>query len=194
MVGNDRTPLLICANHLTMVDSVLIAWALAGPWWYLRHYRTLPWNTPERSNFASNPLQAALTYVLKCIPIQRGGRRAEVAETLQRFAGAIASGEVGLIFPEGGRSRSGRVEMENAAWGVGRVVKSIPRCRVLCVYLRGDAQDNYSRLPARDDTLRISMDFIEPKSEHEGLRGSLEISRQIVAKLADMEREYFDAR
>jgi len=194
LVEFDRTPLLICANHLTMIDSAIIAWALAGPWWYLRHFRTLPWNTPERVNFASHPLHRVLAYIFKCMPIRRGGRRAEVAQTLQRFSDAIGKGEVGLIFPEGGRSRSGRVDVENAAWGVGRVVKSIPNCRVLCVYLRGDAQSDYSNLPEKGDRLRISLATLEPKSEHRGLRGSRDVARQIVSKLSEMERDYFDAR
>jgi hypothetical protein len=194
IVGRDRTPLLVCANHLTMIDSVLIGWALAGPWWYLRHFRTLPWNLPEQTNFATNPLHRVLIYIFKCLPIRRGGSRTEVAETLQRFAHILASGDVGLIFPEGGRSRSGRVEVESAAWGVGRVVKSVPSCRVLCVYLRGDAQTEYSDLPSSGDTLRVSLALLEPKSDHSGLRGSRDVARQIVSRLSEMEREYFDAR
>ena len=72
----DRRPLLVCANHLTMVDSALIAWALGSPLWYLRHFAAVPWNTPERRNFASSPVQRALVWLMKCVPIERGGDRA----------------------------------------------------------------------------------------------------------------------
>jgi hypothetical protein len=36
--------------------------------------------------------------------------------------------------------------------------------------------------------------LLEPKSDERGLRGSLDIARQIVAKLAELERSHFDAR
>lgn len=187
-------PLLICANHLTLIDSALIAWALAPPGWYVRHFRTLPWNVPERNNFASTPLQRILAYIYKCLPIVRGGNRSEVADTLGRLTQLVARGEVGLLFPEGGRSRSGRVEPERAAWGVGRVVKAVPGCRVLCVYLRGERQQGYSALPFRRDRLHTRLSLIEPKTHYPGLRGSRELARQIADRLAEMEREHFDAR
>lgn len=187
-------PLLICANHLTMIDSALIAWALAPPHWYVTHFSALPWNVPERTHFAATFTQRVLAYLYKCLPIVRGGSRDEVADTLGRFAFLLWRGEAGLIFPEGGRSRSGRVEVENAAYGVGRIVKSVPGCRVLCVYLRGDAQSGYSNLPARGDRLRISLSSLEPKSDHAGLRGSRDVARQIAARLAEMELEHFARR
>ncbi|MDH3519651.1 MAG: 1-acyl-sn-glycerol-3-phosphate acyltransferase [Myxococcales bacterium] len=192
--GESKAPLLICANHLTMIDSALIAWALAGPGWYLLHYDALPWNVPERRNFASTLPRRFLAYVYKCMPIVRGGSREQLAETLARFAHLLVRGEVGLLFPEGGRSRTGRVDPDNAAYGVGRIVRSIPGCRVLCVYLRGDRQESYSVAPARGDRLCVSLAFVEAKSDHPGLRGSRDVARQIVARLAEMEREYFDAR
>ena len=187
-------PLLICANHLTMIDSALIAWALGRPGWYVRNFHALPWNVPERSNFAATPLQRALAYIYKCLPISRGGDRSEVATILNRLAQLVARGEAGLLFPEGGRSRTGRVEIAQAAWGVGRVVKAIPGCRVLCVYLRGERQENYSALPARGERLHARLSLIEPKTHHTGLRGSRELARQIAGRLAEMEREHFDAR
>ena len=189
----SRAPLLICGNHLTMIDSALIAYALGSPLWYVTHYATLPWNVPDRGNFASTPLQRALVYVYKCLPIARGGPREQVASALARFIHLLRRGDVGLIFPEGGRSRSGRVEVANAAYGVGRIVKSVPGCRVLCIYLRGDAQHGYSDLPARGDTVRARIAWLEPKSHQSGLRGSLDISRQILGRIAELEREHFDA-
>ena len=72
-------------------------------------------------------------------------------------------------------------------------MKSLPGCRVLCVYLRGDAQHEYSGLPARGDTLRARIAWLEPKSDSSGLRGSLDIARQILIRLGELEREHFDA-
>ena len=51
--AESRAPLLVCANHLTLVDSFLVAWALGSPLWYLRHFPSLPWNLPEERNFAA---------------------------------------------------------------------------------------------------------------------------------------------
>ena len=188
----ERVPLLICANHLTMIDSALIAWALAAPAAYLRDFAALPWNLPEQTLFASTWPRRVLAYVFKCLPIVRGGSRIAVAHTIDRFVHLLESGEVGLLFPEGGRSRSGRVEVSRAAYGVGRVVKGLPGCHVLCVYLRGEAQHAYSNLPARGDRLHVRLATIEPKSDHPGLRGSRDIARQIAGRLAELEADHFD--
>lgn len=185
--SESRAPLLICANHLTMVDSALVAWALGSPWWYVRHFDALPWNVPERANFARTWWQRALVYVMKCLPIPRGGARGEVAGVLKRFTALLSQGDVGLVFPEGGRSRSGRVDPKAATYGVGRIVKALPGCRVLCVYLRGERQRSWSRLPARGDRFHVALSCIEPRTAQPGLRGSLDITRQVVAHLAEME-------
>jgi 1-acyl-sn-glycerol-3-phosphate acyltransferase len=186
--------MLICANHLTMIDSFVIAWALGSPWWYFRHFRTLPWNMPERSIFATTPVMRALAYALKCIPIERGGNRVEINGVLARVTHTLSNGNVTLIFPEGGRSRTGRVEVDSAASGVGRICRSVPGCRVICVYLRGDHQQGYSRIPIRGERFRGSLSMIEPKTDHQGLRASRDVARQIAARLAEMEQEYFDDR
>jgi hypothetical protein len=158
--GENDAPLLVCGNHLTMIDSALIAFA----------------------------------YVYKCVPVERGGSRQVVAGSLARFTHLLARGEVALVFPEGGRSRTARVDVENAAYGVGRIVRSVPDCRVLCVYLRGDRQRDYAALPARGDRLRTHLSLVEPKSDCGGLRGSRDVARQIVMRLAEMEEEHFHAR
>ncbi len=184
----SRAPLLVCANHLTMVDSFLVAWALGSPLWYLAHYASLPWNVPEERNFAATGWSRALVYVMKCLPIRRGADKREAARVLSRLAHLLGRGEVGLVFPEGGRSRSGRVEADTAAYGVGRLIKTLPGCTVLCVYLRGAHQETWSDLPVRGERFRAELSLLEPKSDAAGLRGSLEIARQIVGRLQEMER------
>lgn len=187
-------PMLICANHLTLIDSFLVAWALASPWRLALHYDEMPWNVPEQRNFGSNVFERSASWVLKCIPIVRGGAREEVAAVLDRVAALSRAGEIALIFPEGGRSRTGRVEIDNAAWGVGRIVSALPGCRVVCVYLRGRRQQTWSSVPARGDVLDVDVTCIEPKSDARGVRRSRDFARQIVAQLASMEREHFDGR
>ncbi len=193
-IREDRRPLLLCANHLTLVDSAVIAYALGSAWWYVRRYDSMPWNVPERLNFAVSRLQRMLTYVMKCRPVTRGGNRQSVARVLEDVMALLSYGEAALLFPEAGRSRSGRVEVESASPGVGRIVQARPGCRVLCIYLRGDGQETFGDYPKRGETFRVRLRLIEPTSEARGLRGSQQIARKIVDELVDMENGYFDDR
>jgi hypothetical protein len=190
----SKAPLLVCANHLTMVDSFLIAWALGSGAYWLSHPDELPWNTPEQTNFGRTRLQRFLIFIAKCIPITRGGPREDIGEVLERVKYLLAQGETACIFPEAGRSRTGRVEENAAAWGVGRIVGAVPGCRVLCVYIRGRAQTTWGTRPATGDTLDVALACIEPKSDVRGVRRSRDLAAQIVRQLRRMEEEYFDAR
>jgi hypothetical protein len=184
-------PLLVCPNHLTMADSALVAWALGSPWWYLRHFSALPWNAPPRRSLDAAPGARELVYLMKCLSRRRGGDLRAAAAGLDRLAHLLARGEVALVFPEGGPSTD-RVDLDRAAHGVGRLVSTLPGCRVLCVYLRGERQQGHSDLPARGDRLWVSLSTLEPKSDHAGLRGSRDVARQIALRLAEMERAHFE--
>ncbi len=192
--AQSDAPLLVCANHLTLVDSFLIAWALGSGGYWLRHPDELPWNTPETANFGKTWIARVLIFVLKCIQITRGGAREAVGDVLMRVKYLLASGETALIFPEAGRSRSGRVEEDAAAWGVGRIVGAVPGCRVLCVYIRGRKQVTWGDFPEKGDTLDVSLVCIEPKSDAKGARRSRDIAQQITRQLGRMEDDYFNAR
>jgi hypothetical protein len=187
-------PLLICPNHLTMLDSAVVAWALGGSWWYLFHYSRLPWNLPEYNNYASQLPTRIGAWLTKCIPVIRGGRREDVSRVIKRLQHLLSRGETVLIFPEGGRSRSGRVEADAVAHAVGRILTSVPGCQSLCVYLRGDRQQTWSTVPARGDSFYIDFEVVEPHSDHSGMRRSRDFSQQIVARLVGMEEEYFARR
>jgi hypothetical protein len=191
MLRRSGRPLVVCANHLTLVDSAVIAWALASPAWFLAHYASLPWNVPERANFASSPLSRVLVYLMKCVPVVRGGDRRAVGRVLTRLSWLVSRGEVVLLFPEGGRSRTGRVEEDSAAYGVGRLVASVPGCRVLCVYLRGRKQDGPGDLAADGESFVVRSELIEPRSAHYGMRGARDVAQQIVSELRRLEVEHF---
>ncbi len=190
----SNAPMLICANHLTLVDSFLVSWALGSGVYWLTHPDEMVWNTPESTNFGTRWTSRIMIYWMKCISITRGGSREGVASVLERVRYLLSSGEAALLFPEAGRSRSGRVDEEAAAWGVGRVVGRVPRCRVLCVYLRGRRQTSWSDFPEKGDVFDVSMVCIEPKSDARGVRRSLDLSRQVTRQLAHLEKDYFDAR
>jgi hypothetical protein len=126
--------------------------------------------------------------------VPRGGDRQQVVHVLERLAHLLRSGEVVLMFPESGRSRTGRVDTGATADGVGRLIKDVEGCRVLCVYARGDAQRSWSNLPARGETFTIATRVVEPRTDLRGLRASRDLATQVVQHLADMEREYFEGR
>ena len=148
----------MCANHLTMIDSFILSYASFGLIRHITHFRQLPWNLPERSNFQSNMFLAVLCYLSKCIPVDRGGSREKMKETLDQCIYLLRNRHTVMIFPEGGRSRTGRVDKDNFSYGVGRFIKDVEGCKVMCIYLRGDKQRAFSVIPAWGDKFYAQME------------------------------------
>ncbi|MBF0225444.1 MAG: 1-acyl-sn-glycerol-3-phosphate acyltransferase [Desulfobacterales bacterium] len=186
-------PWIICANHLTLIDSLILAYAMFPIHRYLVNYRLVPWNVPEKYNyFHKNIIVALFCYLVKCIPIIRKGSRAAVKSSLNRCAHVLAKGESLMIFPEGTRSRTGRVDVNNFPYGVGRLVCNYPESLVLCVYLRGEHQITYGKIPKINERFAMIVDCIRPTSSAKGLKAQRDCSRQVIEKLAEMERHYFE--
>ena len=187
-------PWIICANHLTMIDSLIISYATFSFRRHLMHYRELPWNLPERKNFQKNIVTAFLCYLCKCVPINRGGNREEMKKTLDKCTSLLEWRQPILIFPEGGRSRTGRVNTEGFSYGVGRFVKEFEECKVMCIYLRGDSQRTYSFIPKFGERFTVDIKVFEPEgTEENGLRAQRHYAEQIVKHIAQMETRYFDS-
>jgi len=189
-----KGPWLICANHLTMIDSMVLAYALFPMHGCIFQYNLLPWNLPERANFQKNFLLAFLCYVSKCVPVARGGDREEMKQVLEKCLFLLRKKKQNfLIFPEGGRSRTGRVDTQNFTYGVGRFLQDVDDCHVLCVYLRGDHQDQYSNMPYQGERFTCLVETLDiSRDNHQtGLRAQRHYTEQIIQHLAAMEERYF---
>lgn len=193
LTKTHKGPFLICPNHLTMVDSVLIIWALASAWRYFLHFSLFAWNLPERRHASNDPLRQVVCYLGKCITIVRQGPAEQTKRSLAKINYLLEHGDSVMIFPEGTRSRSGKVDTQNFAYGVGKLVQDIPNLKVLCVYFRGKSQAIYSNFPKRNEEFTISIEPITPHSDFQGLRGTRDIATQIIGKLSAMENQYFNA-
>ena len=184
-------PVVVCANHLTMFDSIFLHYVLASVPSYLKSWRLFSWNVPAVENFKRDPFLRALTYLAKTIPIDRTGTAAHYRSVLDRIKYLAGRGEIFTIFPEGGRSRTGRVEVERVASGIGNIVRDLDRPLVLCVYMRSEKQVSYGFLPPRGDRIHVRAELIEPKTTAGGVRAAKELSKQIISKLRELEIAHF---
>jgi hypothetical protein len=192
---NHRGPWIICPNHLTNIDSIILAYAIAPMHTYLLNFRLLPWNLPERANFQRNFISTLLCYLAKCIAVNRGGDREEMKLVLEKCIYLLRRRQPVLIFPEGGRSRTARINVENHTYGVGRFVSSEEDSKVLCLYLRGDHQDTYTNIPRLGEHFSLAIEVLTPaRTELGGLRAQRHYAEQIINRLAQMEGAYFEAR
>ena len=188
-------PWLICPNHLTMIDSVVISYGMASLGGHILRFRRVPWNLPERKNFQRNIFLTVLCYLAKCLPVNRGGSREELQRLLDKCRYVLDWKQSLLVFPEGGRSRTGRINQENFSYSVGRFVDENPNCRVMLVYLRGDGQETYGSMPRFGEHFTMNVEQFDPgREEGGGLRLQREYARRIVERLAEMEAEYFAGR
>lgn len=187
-------PTIVCANHLTMVDSAFLHYALAPLTDYARDFRRFSWNVPTTDHYTKSRLLQVLVYLTKCVPIDRSSAAEERKAVLNQLAYLASHGQVITLFPEGTRSRTGRVDVESVTYGVGQILKELDSPQVLCAYLRGERQETYSTIPAFADTLTLRVALVEPRTKETGLRAARDLSRQVIEKLKAMEDELIAER
>ncbi len=187
-------PTLVCANHLTMADSGFLHWALAPLPEYLVRYRRFSWNVAAVEHFRKNPFLNALVFLAKTVPLDRGGDEAHRKAVVARLQWLVSRGEVLTLFPEGTRSRSGRIDPAAVTYGVGQILKDLDRPQVLCAYLRGRRQEAASGVPAWGDTLDLKVELLEPTTTETGLRAVRDLSRQVIHQLKAMEDAWLAQR
>ncbi len=193
-IAKRNRPLLVCGNHLTMLDSVIMMWAFASLPYYFFNFRLYAWNIPAKENFVKYLSLRIITYLCKCIPIERHGSAKHKERIVQKLNYLLSRKEVCMLFPEGTRSRTGRVVLENLTYGVGNMVVANPECDVLCVYLRGSTQEIYSNIPHKGDSMSMTMELIALDKSTSGRRLARDISHQVINKIKQMEDRYFEQR
>lgn len=194
-IAKEPGPLIICANHLTFIDSALILWTFGGGFWYLRNFARYSWNLPAGDFFKRKAFHRFMGTIAKCIFVYRNGSKAHKDSVIELCTHLVRAGEVVTVFPEGRRSRTGRFDPDALAHGVGKMVAGLGgSCRVLCVYLRGDKQDTYSNYPQRGSRFHVSTELIHVRTAKQGREGYAEVVSPIGRTLKAMEDRYFDQR
>lgn len=187
----DPSPLIICGNHLTYIDSAIIIWALCPIWKYVFRYKTLSWNLPAGDHFKKKWIHRTCAFLFKCIFIHRDGSKKHKLAILNTARYLVTQGHYLTLFPEGRRSRSGRFATDKLSYGVGKLVYTLDNPRVLCVYLRSDKQENYLSYPPKGSEFYMKMAVIRPRSNQTGRKAYADHTHQIVEKIKEFENEYF---
>jgi 1-acyl-sn-glycerol-3-phosphate acyltransferase len=90
-------PVIVAANHLSMVDSFLLPLPLRRQVYFL-----------AKAEYFVNPVQRALMTGLNNIPVDRSGGRASLM-AIDAAVPVLRAGKVLGVFPEGTRSPDGRL-------------------------------------------------------------------------------------
>lgn len=186
-------PVIICANHLTLIDPFIIAVAL-GSWLdYLLGNMTPIWNFPKGTYVYKKRIFRWLFFIFKTIPVQTPPGKKNTKRLLQIITYLLKRQEPILLFPEGTRSINGRIDKTNFSSGVGYLLRQVENTSVICVYLRGQAQTVRSKFPAKGDRFFCDLKLIKPQliSTAE-TPTNVHLTEQVIATLYDMEQNYFN--
>lgn len=188
-------PLLICSNHLTYIDPVILLWAFGSYRYYLFNYKRFVWNFPNSRYSQKNGFNKLFFFISKCIPIHRNAYNKKIKETWSKMIYLLLRKETLLIFPEGKRSSTGRIDDRNCTKGTGRLLSQIPNLPVLCVYLKGESNNNRS-FPEKGEKFHIRFKLIYPETHetHENDAKTIEhYSSQIIHALCSLEEKFLAA-
>lgn len=194
--GHDG-PVIWAANHLTLIDSFLVFWAIF-PWYKVRRTQLVPWSTPEYRNYYhlgnywQQRLIRGVLYLCRCIPFLRGGEDAASLlwreKAFEKCAWILKDGGSVFVYPEAGRSRKGWLEPHQPKDFLGRLALEVPQAKFLCVYMRGEGQLYTTTYPAQGETFRAYGTLLPGPQENEPPRA---VSQRLFDTLAQLQEDWF---
>lgn len=189
----DPSPLIICSNHLTYIDSIILIYAFGHHLWYWLHFRRLTWNTPG-ANYRSNKLFRFVFFFAKCLTIDRSGTRAHKMGVLSVVRDLLKKGEVLTIFPEGRRSKTGFFDDSKLAYGVGKIASELPSCRILCIHMRSPTQSQASGFPKKGSLFHLSGELLSyGPGELSAMKDpTTVVTLEIAKRIKKLEAAYFN--
>ncbi len=193
-IAKTPGPLIICSNHLTFIDSMILIWAFGGNFWYFFNFSRFSWNLPAGDFFKKKWHYRLLASIAKCIFIHRDGPKEHKNTVVGMCRTLLEAGETITFFPEGRRSRTGRFEADRLTFGVGKLVSMIGPCPVLCVYLRSDKQTSYSSYPAKNSTFHVAMELLHCAATEPGQEGYQNVISKVRTSIMRMEDQYFSSQ
>lgn len=105
VIDKVKGPYVLASNHLTMIDSFVDSLLFFKK--SLKSYNNAPYHTPEYGNFYLNRIVSWYMNRVKCIPVKRGLGIDQRTQTVVKEK--LLNGGVVHIFPEGTRSRTGKL-------------------------------------------------------------------------------------
>ena len=181
-----KGPLLVCSNHLTYIDPVIIHWACGSLWYYLFHYNRLLWNFPNARYSQKNWVSRFFFFACKCIPVPRDRYNRKIKDSMQKMRYLLSCNETLLIFPEGKRSVTGKIDNQTLTKGIGRLLQEFNHLPVLCIYLRGESNNN-SSIPNKGEKFHLAFKLIIPENNSNDSTAIEDYSSQVRNTLCSME-------
>ncbi len=189
---SHQGPFLLCPNHLTFVDSIIVAWGLMSFWQFVFFIKSFPWNLPKEKNVAISFFYRLMCYVGRCVMIPEDATKAKKA--LAKSIYLLNQGYSFIVFPEGTRSNNGRINTTKYVYGVGQLIREVDNLKVISIYLRGRHQQKATLMPKHGEVFDMFIEEIQPKTEQKGLRGMRDLATQLIQQLVKMEEKYFKER
>jgi 1-acyl-sn-glycerol-3-phosphate acyltransferase len=103
------TGILYLSNHLTLIDSWLIAISVISFWELVFFPKRIPWNATARENFFDKWWRRQIFSLLRCIPVDRVVKtEVDVKIQTQKLSELLKEKNL-ILFFEGTRSRNGLI-------------------------------------------------------------------------------------